>query len=282
MPGIRVAAAVSGDRAPSRPHPRLLLGILCSLTCACSGAPESSAADAGIACDASDAGGGAGLPDGGPGTPSSCIDAISDVVQDIEGTPAGPYLVHHPNPDSQMAPTIVFLPGGSGSWNSAKRVWANFVSGDPRVQRYRVVIPYSYAEDFIDDAARTFRILDEVLACYGGDPAKVHLAGYSNGGRAAFGLMLSKPQRFATLLGAPGVFPTTDRVLLFKALACRSRPVLNGVGELDDGWRELVRETHALLLEAGVDSVYVEFPGETHRLSEAFDEGVFFDFWGKH
>jgi predicted esterase len=203
-------------------------------------------------------------------------------VQDIEGTPAGPYLVHHPTPGNPDAATVVFVPGGSGSWTSAQRIWTRFVSGDPRVQRYRVVIPYSYSEDFIDDARRTFGILDEVLACYGGDAAKVHLAGYSNGGRAAFGLMLSKPDRFATLLGAPGVLPTTDRTILATALACRGRAVFNGVGELDDGWKALVRESHQALLDAGVDSVYVEFPGETHRLSEKFNGGVFFDFWAKH
>ncbi|MBI3181520.1 MAG: hypothetical protein HYZ28_05200 [Myxococcales bacterium] len=221
-------------------------------------------------------------PDAGQGRPSYCVRAVPDTVQDIEGTPAGPYLVHHPKPDLPMAPTVVFLPGGSGSWNSAQRVWERFVSGDARVEQYRVVIPYSYAEDFIDDARRTFVIADEVLLCYGGDSARVHLAGYSNGGRAAFGLMLASPERFVTLLGAPGVFPTSDRAVLAKALACRGRAVFNGVGELDEGWKQLVRDAHAALLEAGVDSIYVEFPGETHRLSDAFDEGLFFDFWGNH
>jgi len=39
-----------------------------------------------------------------------------------------------------------------------------------------VVIPYSLDVDFIHEAPRTPAIVNEVLACYGGDPAHVHLA----------------------------------------------------------------------------------------------------------
>jgi hypothetical protein len=28
--------------------------------------------------------------------------------------------------------------------------------------------------------------------------------------------------------------------------------------------------------------VYVEFPGEGHRLSAEFDESIFFEFWASH
>jgi len=72
-----------------------------------------------------------------------------------------------------------------------------------------------------------------VLACYGGDPTEVHLAGTSNGGLAAFALMTVHPEYFATLLGVPGAFPvqdpaTIDRAVLGRTLA--GRAVFNGVG----------------------------------------------------
>ena len=45
-----------------------------------------------------------------------------------------------------------------------------------RAARFQVVIPYSLDVDFIHEAPRTPAIVNEVLACYGGDPAHVHLA----------------------------------------------------------------------------------------------------------
>ena len=87
--------------------------------------------------------------------------------------------------------------------------------------------------NFIDEAPRTLAIVNEVLACYGGDPTEVHLAGTSNGGLAAFALMTVHPEYFATLLGVPGAFPvqdpaTIDRAVLGRTLA--GRAVFNGVG----------------------------------------------------
>ncbi|MBI4509531.1 MAG: hypothetical protein HY698_07825 [Deltaproteobacteria bacterium] len=224
-------------------------------------------------------GGDSGVPVDASERPSTCAPAVNGELLDITGTPAGPYLIHHPRTASPGTRTIVFLPGGSGSLNSARRAWERFLSGDPRVEDLRVVIPYSATDEFIDEARRTFVILDEVLACYGGDPAKVHLAGYSNGGMAAYALMLAKPERFATLLGTPGLFPRRDPRAWAKALGCR--PVFNGVGELDD-WKPDVRATHEALEKAGAVSIYVEYPGEGHRISDAFDESILFDFWFRY
>jgi predicted esterase len=135
--------------------------------------------------------------------------------------------------------------------------------------------------DSIDDAQRTFKIVDEILACYCGDASKVHLAGVSNAGLAAFALMLRRPERFATLLSAPGAFPVnTDPADWAKALAGHS--IFNGVGAHDDGWKSQVKATHEALVAAGIDSVYVEFADQRHTVNEAFDKNVFFNFWTKH
>ncbi len=148
-----------------------------------------------------------------------------------------------------------------------------------------MVIPYSFDADFIDEANRTFEILNEVLWCFGGDPAKVHLAGTSNGGLAPFALMVSRPEHFATLLGAPGAFPVqdpadVDPTVWAEALA--SRAVFNGVAAHDEEWKPEVVATHNALAAAGVESVFVEFAGQGHVLTAALDESVFFDFWAKH
>lgn len=150
------------------------------------------------------------------------------------------------------------------------------------VDEFRVVVPYASSEDFdfIDEAGRTFTILDEILACYGGDAEKVHLGGVSNGGHAAFAIMLARPQLFATLLGAPGAFPRQDSAEWADALA--GRAVFNGVGANDFDWKPDVQATHDALVAVGVESVFVEFVGEGHIVSEDFDESVFFEFWADH
>ena len=175
---------------------------------------------------------------------------------------------------------MVFLPGGSGSRRSAQRVWKNFLSEGAGVDTFRIVVPYSIDIDFIDDPRRTFSILEEITECYGGDATKTHIAGTSNGGHAAFALMLMRPESFATLLGAPGEFPRHDPSAWAEAL--KGRAVFNGVGSNDGNWKPGVKATHDGLVEVGVDSVYVEFAGEGHIVSETFDESIFFEFWMSH
>jgi predicted esterase len=130
------------------------------------------------------------------------------------------------------------------------------------------------------EARLVVAIVDEVLACYGGDAAKVHIAGMSNGGHAAFETMLTYPERFATLLGAPGSFPTEDPAQWASALG--DRAVFNGVGSEDDEWNVEVRATHDALVEQGIESVFVEFTGQRHSVGSDFDESVFFEFWTSH
>ena len=58
--------------------------------------------------------------------------------------------------------------------------------------------------------------------------------------------------------------------------------VFNGVGARDSDWKPEVIATHHALAEAGIESVFVEFPGEGHVLSATFDPGVLFGFWESH
>ena len=93
-------------------------------------------------------------------------------------------------------------------------------------------------------------------------------------------MMLASPDRFVTLLGAPGYFEELDADVIGPALA--GKPVFNGVGEEDAGWHADVVATHEFLEDLGVDSVLVEFPGQGHELDESFDESIFFEFWSTH
>ncbi len=213
--------------------------------------------------------------------PAYCVPPRPGVLQEITGTPAGPYFVHHAAPETRRVATVVFLPGGSGLRRNAQRAWDTFLSGASQVDAFRIVVPYWPDVEMPEDFRRTLAVVDEVLACYGGDPAQIHVAGSSNGGHAAFELMLEHPERFATLLGAPGELPVGTTAADLAAL--RGRAVFNGVGALDDEfWHKGVRDAHEALTAAGVDSVYVEFAGQGHGAGPGFPKDELFAFWSRH
>ena len=91
-----------------------------------------------------------------------------------------------------------------------------------------MVVPYAIDGDVQDEHARVLMILDELEACYCGS-GRVHLGGTSLGGLSAYALALAEPDRFATLLGAPGAFDAPAAALR----AWVGKSVLNAVGELD-------------------------------------------------
>jgi predicted esterase len=144
----------------------------------------------------------------------------------------------------------------------------------------RVVIVVATDQDLTDEWERVPLVADEILSCYGGDPGKVHLAGTSNGGLGAYSAMLDAPERFATLLGCPGVWLQWDEDRIVAALQGKS--VFNGVGELDTSWQPYVQRTHEALLDLGIDSVYVEFEGQGHIPGPDFDGSEMYHFWAEH
>lgn len=212
--------------------------------------------------------------------PSYCLPPERDALQQITTTPASPYLVHHSTADT-YAGTVVFLPGGSGVRRNAQRAWDGYLADADGAARFRVVIPYWPDVEMTEDARRTLAVLDEVLACYGGETKPIHLAGFSNGGHVAFDLMLEHPERFATLLGAPGEFAPGTTVSDLMAL--RGKAVFNGIGERDDEfWHKGVRDAHTMLTAAGVESSYVEFRGQGHGAGLGFPKDELFAFWLAH
>ena len=205
--------------------------------------------------------------------------AAEQGLQDITGTPASPYFVHHPDHATPDTPTVIFLPGGSGSRDiAASYIFKNWISRGKRLGELRVIVPYSDSDDFPGELDRVVPIVDEVLACYGGARDKVHLAGTSNGGRGAYQTMLAASDRFATLLGAPGLFPggASDGDLK-RALLGKS--IYNGAGELDSDWRPPVEKTDMRLQSLGLDSIFVVFPQQGHILNSKFNPDGFFEFW---
>jgi len=212
--------------------------------------------------------------------PEYCEEALQGELQHVASHPEAPYFVHHPDTDSLSVPTIVFMPGGGGTESSGPGTFRQWFERGSSLGDYRVLVVVSGDGDLTDEWDRVPAALDEVLACYGGDSSRVHLAGTSNGGLGAFSVMLDHYERFATLMGCPGVWTSWDEDEVLTALT--GRPVYNGVGELDSGWLPYVELTHERLLALGLDSVYVEFEGQDHIPNDAFDQDQLFDFWDEH
>ena len=212
--------------------------------------------------------------------PDWCEEAQLDTLQDVTTTPAATYFVHHPASGDIHVPIVVFLPGGNGQRGAGEGVWNGFLAEGAGVDSVRAVIPYAADGNMLDEYDRSLDVVAEVIQCYGGDVAHVHLGGTSNGGMGAFSLMLDAHETFATLLGAPGVFSGATPSQLTKALS--GKAVFNGVGELDSGWLAAVEATHNQLVSLGIDSTYEVFEGQGHLPNQGFDKAALFDFWLAH
>ncbi len=220
---------------------------------------------------------GASTPDTATAPPEWCMPPEPGLLQAMDQHPAGPYFVSHPMEATDDTPTVVFLPGSRGDAPSAETAWGLYFLHGTEIANVRVVLPFSDNSSLADETDRVLELIDEVLACYGGDRKKVHMAGTSNGGKAAYDLAKEHPERFVSLLGIPGSFSSWSPEELGDALA--DVPVYNGVGSEDHIWLEDVRKLHEGLLEGGVDATYAEFEGEAHVMSPDWDEDVLFDFW---
>jgi predicted esterase len=212
--------------------------------------------------------------------PDWCEPATPGALQHNTTHASQPYWVWHPDTDSLTVPTVVFMPGGGGADGSGEMTFNGWFSRGEGLPEMRVVIPTAADGDLTDEWDRVVPALDEVLACYGGDRSKVHIGGTSNGGLGSYSVMLDHPDRFATLLGAPGIWMYFDEARVLEALAGKS--VFNGVGEHDTSWYPYVEQTHDALVSLGIDSVFVVFEGQDHVPDENFDETVLYDWWAEH
>lgn len=245
----------------------LLVGAFGALVVACDGAASGDAGPTPDAAIVQDAGSDAG--------PAHCVEASLDPLQDVTGTPAGPYFVHHPAMAART--TVLFIPGGPGTRSLASLTYDLFLSAPTTPDDVRILMPYSLT-DFPSESARAIDVLDEAIECYGVDRSNVHLAGTSLGGLAAFGLMLIHADRFVTLMGVPGAFQTGT--FDEQAAALDGKALFLGYGESDAPmWTDALDNLHSAMTTRGVDSRLEVFAGEGHVPSAAFDETIFFEFW---
>ena len=146
---------------------------------------------------------------------SACSPALLNMI-----VPRGGYSIHHdlaygPQPREKLdiyvpdgltaaAPVILFFYGGN--WDSgAKDVYLAFGEAFASmgfvvaIADYRLYPAVKYPA-FLDDGARAFRFVHDRAAQYGGDPARIFLAGHSAGAYNA--IMLVSDPHYLKAVGA--------------------------------------------------------------------------------
>ncbi len=192
--------------------------------------------------------------------------------QEVTDTPASPYYILHP--DVVAAPIVLFLPGGPGDRGSAGATWNAFFDDAPR--GYRIVVPYvtedGYPQTVVPPSAA---LLDEVLLCFGGDPARIHLAGHSNGGYLAYNVV--GPQladRVVTITGMPAYFEAFQKAD-FGTVAFH-----NAAGDEDATWLAAMEAAHETLQSNGFESQLTVWPATGHTPGPRWDgRAGMFAFW---
>jgi poly(3-hydroxybutyrate) depolymerase len=105
-------------------------------------------------------------------------------------------------------------------------------------------------------------LANDLMARYTIEGEKFHLAGVSNGGRAAFRIAIAHPEKIASLTVLPGLVDAeVDRGRLDRL---RGIPVAMYVGERDADWRDGMKDLSRSLTAAGVANTLEIAAGQDH------------------
>jgi predicted peptidase len=122
----------------------------------------------------------------------------------VQGKELGYYVYAHEDHQREALPLIVFLHGAGGRGNGKDELSAVLRNGLPVLLTEKGLHPRCVAvfpqcptgEYWVGDIPRTLRLIDEVEALYGTDPARVALTGLSMGGFGTWYTATVCPQRF--------------------------------------------------------------------------------------
>ncbi len=164
-------------------------------------------------------------------------------------------------------PVVVALPPGAMDEAMVEVGLRTYWEGEARRRGFVVVSPcaprgYSLADDPAGLLVALVRELESTMRVEGG---KVHVAGVSNGGRAAFRFATREPTLVASLVVLPGYASPANDAAPIASLA--GVPVSMFVGELDRAWVREGERTLEGLRAAGVDATLEVLPGQGHVLT---------------
>ena len=179
------------------------------------------------------------------------------------------FRVHQPAalPASAPAPVLIALAPGKQTADMATVAFDRYFKQLPE-SGWVVVTPFARGDTpLLDDAnGALLELADELARRYTLEDGKLHIAGVSNGGRAAFRLALTAgAARVASLVVLPGFVPTEEEAArLGELTGVRVRMF---VGEKDSpDWIDASRATLKNLRDKQVDATLSIRDGEGHVL----------------
>ncbi len=163
-------------------------------------------------------------------------------------------------PESRL-PVIFALPPGNGDINMVNAFLRNYWLEEADRRGYIIVSPAVLGSRLESTAGG---VVDTVLAWLednegGHDPARIALAGQSNGGRGAFHVVRARAGRFASVVVMPGGYSGAGSLEMLSG-----KPFLLTVGERDGAWVDLTRGTRDRLRAAGARVRVEVIPGAGH------------------
>lgn len=188
-------------------------------------------------------------------------DAEVPKVQLHLNLPAG----HDP---AQRYPVILALPPGPGTAPMVEAGLARYWRQEASRRGYLVVSVELHGRRFKGRAGKLVRGALALAQRHGGDRQRVVLAGFSNGGLAAFTTLLEtwEHRPFRGLIGLPGALALDQSV---AELDMSGFPVLLLVGEGDGLWVVGVERTAQALLERGALVAKQVLEGQGHVIEIA-------------
>jgi Xaa-Pro aminopeptidase len=173
-------------------------------------------------------------------------------------------------------PVLLVLPPGGQDEAMVERALELYFEREARQRGWVVVAPAAPAgTSFVGGAeGRLPALLDALARELRAEGGGVHLAGVSNGGRAAFRLAGLHAERFLSLTVLPGAPASAEDRARLAGLA--RLPVTLFVGEKDEGWHAEALEVAAELETLGARDVRLEVrAGEGHVLAADVGRLVF-------
>jgi predicted peptidase len=173
---------------------------------------------------------------------------------------------------SKAYPAILAFGGGTQTMETVDRALRRNWQKEAESRGYIVIAPAAPDDIlFFQGSEKIFPgFIVMLLANYKIQGNKFHAAGYSNGGTSAFLIAASYPQYFLSITAFPGYLLRDTAASLDNI----SKVCINMyVGELDSGFRELMRKQFDQFRELGIAANFSIEKGQGHILGTLSGDG---------
>jgi polyhydroxybutyrate depolymerase len=192
---------------------------------------------------------------------------VIEQIKQVGGTTVH-YKIVLPNgyDPAKTYPAILALGGGPQTMNTVDGILTRNFRAEAEARGYIVVAPAAPdGQLFFEEGVRIFpEFLKTILADYKIRNEKLHIAGPSNGGIAAFHVAAANPQYFLSVTAFPGYMWEPSAA---KLQAISKMCVFMYVGELDPYmWHGEMKKEAEFLRSKGTLARYSVEQGQPHRM----------------